>query len=98
MKIKAAPGIYLIQEIKEESSIVLGKPKDRKILKGIIIDVGENRDHDQGGKMIATFKKGDTIRFLNYVENYDFFEEMDENGKTQRYYCVLFHDARAYYL
>lgn len=90
MTIKAAPGIYLIEEIKEKTELNLGTPKDRKILKGKIIDVGENRDHDQGGKMIATFKIGDTVCFISYAENYDWFEE---NGK--KLYAVLFHDTRA---
>lgn len=92
MKIHAAPGIYLVEEIKEPSTINLGTPSDRKILKGKIIDVGENRDHDQGGKMLATYKPGDVIRFLNYQENYDYFEE--DNKKI---FVVLFNDVRAKY-
>lgn len=90
MTITAAPGIYLVKEIKEESAINLGTPKDRKILKGIIISVGENRDHDSGGKMVATYVEGDIIRFLNYEESYDWFEE-----GGQKIHCVLFNDCRA---
>lgn len=88
----AAPGIYLVEEIKEQSSVNLGKPHDRKLLKGKIISVGEDRFHDAGGKMISTFKVGDVIRFLNYQESYDNFEE---DGK--RIYTVLFNDVRAKY-
>jgi co-chaperonin GroES (HSP10) len=91
MSIKAAPGIYLIQEIKEKNLVNTGTPKDKKILKGTIIDVGPNRDHDSGGKLISTFKVGDVVWFLNYQESYDWFE--DGNVK---YYCVLFNDTRAY--
>lgn len=89
--LKAAPGIYLVEPFKEKNKLNLGTPKERKILKGIIVDVGENRDHDQGGKLISTLKAGTTIFFLNYAEHYDEFEE---EGKT--YYAVLFNDARAY--
>lgn len=93
-KISAAPGIYLILPLDEKSSVNLGKSSDKKLLKGKIVSVGDNRDHDQGGKMIATYKVGDIVFFLNYEANYDNFEaEID--GKTTKIYCTLFNDCRA---
>lgn len=89
-KITAAPGIYIALPIEEKSQINLGKPKDKKLLKGKIIHVGADRDHDSGGRMEATFKEGDVIYFISYAEAYDWFEE-----DGQKYYAVLFHDARA---
>lgn len=97
MKLVAAPGIYLVEEIKDNSSVNTGKPTEKKLLKGKILSVGENRDHDSGGKMVATFKVGDVIRFLNYQQDYDHFEEKDENGKYHTYYVVLFNDTRVLY-
>lgn len=97
MKITAAPGIYLVEQIKDDTSVNTGKPTEKKLLKGKIVDVGANRDHDSGGKLIATYKVGDVIRFLNYQEDYDHFEEKDENGKYHTYYVVLFNDTRCKY-
>lgn len=89
--IKAAPGVYLVEASQEESSVNYGKEENKKIIKGVIVDVGTDRDHDQGGKLVATLKAGATIWFLNYVENYDWFKE---DGR--KYYTVLFNDVRAY--
>jgi len=97
MHITAAPGIYLVEEIKEQTTINTGKPTEKKLLKGKIVSVGENRDHDSGGKMVATFKEGDIIRFLNYQEAYDHFDEKDEEGVYHTYYVVLFNDTRCKY-
>ncbi len=90
MKISAAPGIYLCTPIVEEVTINLGKSSDKKLIKGKIIDLGLDRMHDSGGKMTATYKKGDVIYFLNYEASYDNFEE-----DGQKYFVVLFNDVRA---
>ena len=90
MKIKAASGIYIAVPIEEKSQVNLGKIEEKKLLKGKIIDVGNDRDHDSGGKMIADFKVGDVIYFISYSESYDWFIE-----DGQKYYCILFHDCRA---
>lgn len=91
LSIKAAPGIYLISLIEEKSKVNFGQTTEKQILKGKIIDVGENRDHDDGGKMIATLQKGDIVWFFSYVQGADYLE-IDK----VRYYCTLFHDIRAY--
>ena len=88
--IKAASGIYIAIPIEEKSQVNLGKVEEKKLLKGKIIDIGEDRQHDNGGMMKADFKVGDTIYFISYSESYDWFEE-----DGQKYYCILFHDARA---
>ena len=90
MKIHAASGIYIAIPIEEKSQVNLGKVEEKKLLKGKIIDVGNDRDHDSGGKMVADFKVGDVIYFISYSESYDWFEE-----EGQRYYTILMHDARA---
>jgi co-chaperonin GroES (HSP10) len=89
--IKAAPGIYLIELLEDETAVNLGKTKEKQILKGRILDVGENRTHDQGGELKATFKNGDTVWFYSYVNGADFFVE-----KRIKYFTVIFNDCRAY--
>lgn len=91
--IKAAPGIYLIRLIENQSTnkVNIGDPKQKNIIKGEIIDVGLNRDNDNGGEMVATLKKGTIVWFLSFVDNADWFEEDKE-----KYYTVLFSDIRAY--
>lgn len=89
--IKAAPGIYLVELLEGDTTINLGKVAEKQVLKGRILDVGENRTHDQGGELKATFKKGDTIWFYSYVNGADFFEH-----KRVKYYTVIFNDVRAY--
>lgn len=89
--LKAAPGIYLVKLIKDKPTVNTGIQKDKKILKGEIVDVGDNRDHDQGGKLVSTFKKGTIVYFFSYVDGADVLEDgMD------KYYCVIFNDCRAY--
>lgn len=90
----AAPGIYLVIPTEEKSPINLGKSSDKKLLKGKIFSVGSDRDHDSGGKMVATYEEGDVVYFLNYEAAYDNFEERI-NDKLTKIYCVLFHDVRA---
>ncbi len=90
MTIKPASGIYIATPIEEKSQVNLGTTEEKKLLKGKIIAVGANRDHDNGGKMEADFAIGDVIYFISYAEAYDWFEE-----ENQKYYAVLFHDARA---
>ncbi|HEX9059118.1 MAG TPA: hypothetical protein VF941_02970 [Clostridia bacterium] len=90
MKITAAPGIYLIKRIEENNPINVGASKNRNILFGEIIAVGENRTHDQGGKLEATYKVGDKIWFLSILDGADVFRY-----ERKDYYTVLFNDARA---
>lgn len=91
MTIKADPGIYLIELFDKETKVNLGNTKEKQVLKGKIIDVGLDRDHDQGGKLTAARKAGEVVWFFSYVNGADFFEE---GGK--KYYTVLFNDARAH--
>lgn len=93
--IKAAPGIYLVELIEENAAVNVGDEKAKEVLKGRILDVGENRKHDQGGDLTATFKKGDTIWFFSYVNGADYFEHK-YGGKKKKYYTVIFNDCRAY--
>ena len=86
----AASGIYICLPVEEKSSINLGKAADKKLVKGKIVSVGKNRQHDSSGEMVAEYKVGDIIYFISYESAYDWFEE-----KGQKYYCVLFHDTRA---
>lgn len=90
-KIHAAPGIYLVKLIEENRTVNIGTPPEKQILKGEIIDVGDDRTHDSGGELHATLQVGDTIFFYSYVNGADYFEENKE-----KYYSVLFNDARAY--
>ena len=92
--ITAAPGIYLAIPIEEKVTINLGKSPEKKLLKGKIISVGANRDHDKGGKLISTYKKGDIVYFISYAENYDWFEEKID-GVLTKIYAVIFNDCRA---
>ena len=89
MKITAASGIYIAIPVEEKSQVNLGKVEEKKLLKGKIISVGADRQHDSGGMMKADYKVGDVIYFISYSEAYDWFEE---DGK--RYYTIIFHDAR----
>lgn len=92
LTIKADPGVYLVQLIKEESVVNTGAPKKRRVLKGKIIDVGPDRDHDQGGTLKSARKIGDIIWFFSYTdEDADSFEA---NGKV--YHTVIFNDTRAH--
>lgn len=88
--IKADAGTYLVEKIEEDQNLT-GAAKNKNILKGRILDIGGNRDHDHGGKLIATRKVGDIIWFLHYEQDYDWFKE---NGR--KYFVVLFNDCRAY--
>jgi co-chaperonin GroES (HSP10) len=97
MNITAAPGIYLVEPFTEETTVNTGKESEKKLLKGTIVAVGADREHDSGGKMTAVYKKGDVIRFLNYQEAYDHFKEKDAEGKYHTYYVVLFNDVRCKY-
>lgn len=90
MKLQAAPGIYLIKLLKEESAVNVGSPKDRKILKGKIVSVGADREHDNGGMMKAVYKKGDIVFFFSYVDGADVFRYEKED-----YYCVVINDMKA---
>lgn len=90
--IKADPGIYLVEIIKDKSSVNLGTQKKRRILKGKILDVGSDRSHDQGGDLKAERKVGDIIWFFSYTdEDADSFEH---EGET--YHTVIFNDTRAH--
>lgn len=93
--IKAAPGIYLVELIEDSTAVNTGSLKEKQVLKGRILDIGENRKHDQGGDLVATFKKGDIIWFFSYVNGADYFEHKYE-GKRLKYYTVIFNDCRAY--
>lgn len=93
--IKAAPGIYLVELIEEDGSVNVGQQTEKQVLKGRILDVGENRKHDQGGDLIATFKKDDIIWFFSYVNGADYFEHKYE-GKRKKYFTVIFNDCRAH--
>lgn len=90
-KIHAAPGIYLVELIEEKSKVNYGEPKNKPMLKGKILDVGEDRTHDAGGELRATLGVGDIIWFFSYVEGGDWFEE-----DKKRYYTVIFNDVRSY--
>lgn len=90
-KLHAAPGIYLVSLIEDKSKVNFGQTAEKQILKGKIIDVGDDRDHDDGGKMVATLQVGDIVWFFSYVGGADYFEENKE-----KYYTILFHDVRAY--
>ena len=89
--IHAAPGIYLVELIEDKSAVDLGPTKDKQVLKGKILDVGANRQHDDGGEMVATRKAGDIVWFFSYVSGADFFKE-----NSKKYYTILFNDTRAY--
>lgn len=89
--IKADPGIYLVELIKETSPVITGDSSQKQVLKGRILDVGPNRSHDDGGKLESFRKVGDIIWFFSYVQGADNFEH---EGK--KYYTVLFNDARAH--
>jgi len=90
LPITASPGIYLVERIEDDSQINVGKSKDKKILMGKVVSVGENREHDDGGKMVSVYKVGDIIWFFSYVDGADEFEY-----ERKKYHCVIFHDARA---
>ncbi len=93
MQLHAYPGTYLLEKIKETTSLNLGKTLSRHIIHGVIIDVGKTRTHDAGGKLEPFCEVGDTIFFINYGAE-EKYEEFEWEGKT--YYSVIFNDARAF--
>ena len=66
MNLHAYPGCYLVEKVKEKSSVNLGTSQVKHILFGKIVDVGEPRTHDSGGKLEPFLKAGTLIGFINY--------------------------------
>jgi co-chaperonin GroES (HSP10) len=92
-KLKAYAGCYLLEKIKEETTVNLGNAKSKHVIYGKIIDVGQPRIHDSGGKLEPFCKVGQTLFFINYGAE-EKYEEFDWEGKT--YMSVIFNDSRAY--
>lgn len=87
--IKAAPGIYLIERIEEKSIVNIGQSKEKQILMGRILDVGPDREHDNGGMMKSFAKRGEIVAFFSYVDGADVSEY-----EKKKIYCVVFNDLR----
>lgn len=93
MTLKAYPGTYLLEKIKETTSVNLGNAKSKHVIYGRIIDVGKPRFHDAGGMLEPFCKAGDILFFINYGSD-EKYEEFEWEGKT--YFSVIFNDSRAY--
>src|SRR5579864_2203739 len=93
MKLKAYPGTYLLEKIKEPQKVNLGTPKSKHVIYGRIIDVGQSRIHDSGGKLEPFCKVGTILFFINYGSD-EKYEEFEWEGKT--YISVIFNDSRAF--
>lgn len=87
MKLIAAPGTYIAEPIKENSTIDVGQKK-AQIKKGRVVSVGES-DFAYGQRIPSPVKVGDIVFFLSYEGAYD---EFYIDGKT--YYTVIGKDHR----
>jgi len=91
--LKAYPGTYLAEKIKEPTSVNLGKTQSRHVIHGRIVDVGQERVNDAGGLMKPFLEVGDIVFFINYGSE-EKYEEFEWDGKT--YYSIVINDSRAY--
>lgn len=94
-KIKASPGLALIEPIieKSESGITITSKKEGRIIKGKIIKMGNDDLNNYGTKIEAKNygKEGDIIYFLSYYEEGG-YDQVKIEGVN--YYLVKWGDFR----
>ena len=89
-----SPGIALVLPLDEKSSsLVLSSKKDGRILKGKIVEMGQDDINNYGAIIVASNygKKGDLIYFLSYYDEGGYDNVKIDNT---RYYLVKFGDFR----
>lgn len=88
MKFTPARGTYIVEEIKDNSPLIVDS-KQTQIKKGKVVAVGQEDITEFGIKIPLEVKPGDTAHFLSYAGDYD---QEKINGKL--YYTVLRKDHR----
>lgn len=87
----AYPGTYVVQVLKASKGkdhINMGQDKNKRILCGTVISVGDEVQSKFGGILKPVLAVGDILYFLSYEGAYDLIKD--------DLYAVLFDDARAY--
>lgn len=88
LEFQPAPGTYIVEEIKDDTGIILNS-KGTRLLKGKVIAVGDLEHTDYGEFIAAPVQENDIAYFLSYEGDYD---NVIIAGK--KYYCVLRKDHR----
>lgn len=89
--IHAYPGCYIVKVTQQpQEGINLGEEKNKRILKGEIVDIGPSLSTKYGGEMkpYNGVAVGDTLYFLSYEGGYD--------KVSEELYAVIFEDSRAW--
>lgn len=68
MTIIPAPGTYVVKPLESTSTLISTEKPHGKILRGIVLSVGEPSVTKFGAKVSPTAKEGDQILFLSYNE------------------------------
>lgn len=86
--ITAYPGTYIVRLLKEKLSTQVSSDKNKRILKGEVLSVGEACETKYGGLMKPHAEIGDIVYFLSYEGGYDKIDD-----KT---FSVIFDDLRGF--